>query len=101
EQRVEDDDLPGERVAVLQRDRERGVVTEDRTGDDRGDYTADHDGRERAGGEGAQDLLEGEEGARERGVEGGRDPGRRTRGHQHLHARGAEPEHPAEGRADG
>ena len=61
-------------------------------GDDGRHHARDDDGRKGADRERAEDLLEREEGAGQRSVEGGGDAGRRARGDHDLGARRVEPE---------
>ena len=83
---VEDQQLPLQRVAVLHRDGEGGVVAEEDVGHHRRDDARHHDRGEGAHRQGSEDLLQGEEGPRQRRVECGRDPGRGAGADQHLGA---------------
>ncbi len=98
EEGVENHQLALERVAVLLGNREGGVVAQEAVGDHRGHHAGHHDRREGADRERAQNLLQREEGAGQRGIEGGRDTGRRPGRHHDLGTGRVEPECAAEKR---
>jgi hypothetical protein len=83
---VEDQQLALQRVAVLLRNGKGGMVAEEDVGDHRRDHARHHDRGKGAHGQGSQDLLQGEEGPRQGGVEGRRDPRRRAGADQYLGA---------------